>query len=234
MISVCIPTYNGEKYLVEQIQSILTQLGESDEIIVSDDLSTDSSIDILQNLQDSRIRILRNSKNLVTIYNLESALAEAKGEFVFLSDQDDIWAPNKVKKSLEALENADLVLHNAFILKNGNREDKTLFDLRNSKKGFWKNWVKNSYIGCCMAFRASILKDILPFPPKLPMHDQWIGLRAEQLYKIKLLPQCLIDYRIHDSNATQSSEKSKHSFRQQLSWRYHLLKAVFKRSSTRS
>src|SRR5690554_1480606 len=91
MISVCIPTYNGEKYLVEQIQSILTQLGESDEIIVSDDLSTDSSIDILQNLQDSRIRILRNSKNLGPIYNLERALAEAKGDFVFLSDQDDIW-----------------------------------------------------------------------------------------------------------------------------------------------
>ena len=95
MISVCIATYNGAEYLREQVESILSQLEEEDEIVVSDDSSTDTTIEILQSFGDRRIKIFKNpAKGFVR--NFENALRQAQGDFIFLSDQDDVWLPNKV------------------------------------------------------------------------------------------------------------------------------------------
>ena len=97
MISVCIATYNGSKYIKEQIDSILPQLDECDEIIVSDDSSTDNTLSILKSYHDRRIIIFTNQKFNSPIYNFENALKHAKGDIIFLSDQDDIWEFNKVQ-----------------------------------------------------------------------------------------------------------------------------------------
>ena len=110
-ISVCIATYNGEKYIKEQLESIIHQLGEYDEIIISDDGSNDKTIQIIENFKDTRIKIFNHSPNRKTKYkfdlttrNIENALSKAKGDFIFLADQDDIWIKNKVEKLIPFFE----------------------------------------------------------------------------------------------------------------------------------
>lgn len=111
MISVCIATHNGAHYIKEQIESILCQLGTNDEIIISDDGSTDNTIDILLAFNDKRIIIYHYKQpvkskhsHIYVCKNFENALKHAKGDYIFLADQDDWWMPNKVMKCLEDLK----------------------------------------------------------------------------------------------------------------------------------
>ena len=104
MISVCLATYNGQRFIKRQITSILSQIGEEDEVVVSDDGSTDDTLTILRDLNDSRIRIIDGAHRHSPTWNFEKALEGARGEYIFLSDQDDVWMPDKVQKSVEALE----------------------------------------------------------------------------------------------------------------------------------
>lgn len=209
MISVCMATYNGEKYITEQLQSILQQLGESDEVIISDDSSTDNTCSIINAFNDKRIILLQGNKFHSTIYNLENALKNAGGEYIFLADQDDVWQPGKVKKCMEQLTNYDCVCHNARIV-DGQLKDLglTLFDVNKSRNGFLHNLVKNGFTGCCMAFRSSVLSYALPFPGNIPMHDSWIGLLAIKKGKVIFLDDELILYRRHGNNVSNTGSKS--------------------------
>ena len=96
MISVCIASYNGARYIREQIESIVAQLDDNDEIIVCDDHSTDDTVAIVKSLPYQQIRLVENEKNLGYTGNFEHCIALARGEYIFLCDQDDIWKPNKV------------------------------------------------------------------------------------------------------------------------------------------
>ncbi len=228
MISVCMALYNGEKFLRKQAESVLCELSAEDELVVSDDLSTDGSLTLLRSFGDARLRILENSRRLGPVYNAARALQAARGDFIFLCDQDDVWLPGKVKACMQALASADLVLHDACILNGGKRETETLFQKRKVRRGLWQNILRNSYTGCCMAFRRPVLERALPFPPKLPMHDQWIGLLAEKEFRVEFLPEPLIEYRIHGGNFTQMLSGSRHSFRKKLLWRLGLIKNLFR------
>ena len=97
MNSVCIATYNGEKFIEEQIRSILLQLDSHDEIVISDDHSTDKTIQIIKSINDDRIKIIYNKNNKGYTNNFENAISKASGDFIYLSDQDDVWKPTKVK-----------------------------------------------------------------------------------------------------------------------------------------
>ena len=144
MISVCMATYNGGKFIREQLESILSQLPSVDaEIVIADDGSTDNTLSVIASLNDLRIRVLPAEKHLGVIYNFERALQSAKGDIVFLADQDDIWIPGKVKKILEALKTSDLVLHDAFMLCDGIR-GRLLSEIRPYCGGVIRNWWKNS------------------------------------------------------------------------------------------
>ena len=172
MISVCMPTYNGEKFILQQLRSILSQLQQNDEIIISDDSSTDNTINIIKSFNDKRIVIWENNHFYSPVFNVENALKHAKGDYIFLSDQDDIWVDKKVEKMLKYLSDYDLVISNASIIdSNENVITKSYFSWKNSGKGFWKNFYKNTYIGCNMAFNKKILELALPFPKKIAMHD---------------------------------------------------------------
>lgn len=119
MISVCMATYNGEKYIHEQMSSILPQLCDLDEIIVCDDASVDKTVAILESFCDNRIKLFRNSSNLGHVKNFEKAISLANGEYIFLSDQDDIWEPNKIKKTIDVFErrsNISLIYHNLHLI----------------------------------------------------------------------------------------------------------------------
>ena len=106
-------TFNGEKYLQQQIESILIQLGDNDELIISDDGSSDQTLNIIESFSDKRIHIFHNKMNHGFIGNFENALRIATGDYIFLSDQDDVWSSDKLRISLQALEKADLIVHDA-------------------------------------------------------------------------------------------------------------------------
>lgn len=233
MISVCMALYNGEKFLREQIESVLRELSAEDELIISDDFSADGSLALLRSFGDSRLRILENTSRLGPVYNAERAVQAARGDFIFLCDQDDIWLSGKVKACLQALAAADLVLHDAYILNGGERETETLFQKRKVRRGFWQNILRNSYTGCCMAFRRRVAERALPFPPKIPMHDQWIGLLAEKEFHVEFVCKPFIEYRIHGGNFTQTVSGNRHSLRKKILWRIRLIKNILQRIKRR-
>lgn len=206
--SIVMATYNGEKYIKEQIESILIQLSDCDELLISDDGSTDATISIIQEYQknDKRIKLFNGPRNGVK-QNFANAIEKCTGEYIFLSDQDDIWAPNKLEKVLETFKSnrASLVIHDCIVV-NDNMDiiSDSFFKLRNSKSGILKNIIKNSYIGCCMAFKRDLKKYILPIPNKIEMHDQWIGILSENFGEGSVfINHKLIKYRRHENNVSQ-------------------------------
>lgn len=213
MISVCMATYNGEKYLREQVDSILAQLGENDELVVSDDGSTDSTIDILKSYNDSRIKILKNKGNHGVNCNFDNALRYATGDYIFLADQDDIWLPDKIDECINALQKYDCVVHDAIVVDNMlNIMSNSFFEGDNSGRGFWKNIYKNTYLGCCMAFNRNVLTKILPIPvTKAFYHDGWIGCVADLRATLIFIPFKGILFRRHDNNTSCTAGKSKFS-----------------------
>lgn len=229
-ISICIATYNGEKYIKEQLMSILHQIGVNDEVIISDDSSGDDTVAIIKSIQDDRIYLYENQKFKSPTFNFENALKYATGDYIYLSDQDDIWYDGKVDKIQKLFLKYDLVLSDACIINFNNKIiNKSFFKLNNSKKGFLQNLYKNSYIGCAMAFNRVILEKSMPFPKDIPMHDWWIGLNAELYGKVYFLNEQLIGYRRHDSNASPTGEKSKYSTMRKISFRIRLIKNLILR-----
>jgi len=223
-VSVCIATYNGERFIREQLESILIQLGIEDEIIVSDDGSTDRTLDILKSYDDKRVKIIRNNGYKGVAHNFENALSHANGEYIFLCDQDDIWADNKVEVILENLKIADCVLHNAELIDSfGKSLNNNLFSIYRTRKGYVNNLIRNTFVGCCMALKKDLLKYILPIPKNITMHDMWIALIAEKKGKTCLNHDKLMYYRRHDNNVSTTSQKSSFSRYFQIKYRLQML-----------
>nr|WP_320022441.1 glycosyltransferase family 2 protein [uncultured Draconibacterium sp.] len=235
IISVCIPTYNGEQYIKEQIDSILNQTRVVDEIIISDDSSTDQTVEIIRSYNNPKIKLFEKQQFSSPIFNLEFALKQAKGDYIFLADQDDVWMPGKVEILVNELTASKLVISDGIII---NQEDKkiasSIFEIYNSRKGFCKNLVKNSYMGCCMAFHKDLLATILPFPKAIAMHDLWIGLNAELYTKPIFCPAKLVKYRRHDFNQTPLDAKTNsNSLFYKISFRIMMLLLLITRFSNR-
>ena len=218
-ISVCIATFNGGRFIREQVMSVLPQLGEEDEIVVSDDGSTDDTITILESFHDHRIIICQNEGRHGFIWNFENALMKTTGDMIFLCDQDDIWKLKKVEIVMEALQNYDIVLHDAEIVdKDGNKTGIRYSEGLHHRKGFWSNLWKTRWLGCCMAFRRNVLEYALPFPRHIVGHDGWISAVGLAKFDYYYIPEVLMWYRRHGENASTASEESHHS------WYYMLIK----------
>lgn len=232
MISVCMATYNGEKYIKEQLISILKQLGDEDEIIISDDHSTDTTLEIIEQLSDSRILVFFNTEKGYTS-NFENALRQVSGDIIFISDQDDIWNPTKVEICLEALQSVDLVVSDCQLINSQNEIiSLSYFELRKVKKSSWGNLVKFGYLGCCLAFRSELLEKALPFPSNRQMctHDNWLFLVGAFLYRYKVLDERLINYRRHDANVSTGGLLSLTSKWFKIKYRIYLCVFILKRS----
>lgn len=228
-ISVCMATYNGEKYILQQLLSILSQLSSDDEVIISDDKSTDGTLEIIANLADRRIRVSKNTGRPGPLGNFEQAIKQATRSLILLADQDDVWLPNKVKDIQLLLQTNDLVLSDCQVVdENGRVIYESFFKHRGSQPGFWRNLYKNSYIGCCMAFRREVTDYALPFPPQVHMHDWWIGLLVEAKGRVYFYPEPLIRYVRHGANASPTGEGG-YDFIKQLQNRFLLLLYVVKR-----
>ncbi|MBD5329863.1 MAG: glycosyltransferase family 2 protein [Bacteroides sp.] len=231
MVSVCMATYNGERYLRQQVDSILRQLGDNDELIVSDDGSDDATLDILRSYSDPRLKLYSNEMGRGVNGNFETAVSHASGDYLFLSDQDDVWLEGKVRECVSALKDADCVVHDCIVTDGeGNVTSDSFFRLRGSGPGFWKNLYRNSYLGCCMAFRREVLQYALPYPKPLPVFQEgWIASLAEIKGRVRFIPFKGIFFRRHDGNASFTANKSRFTLRKQISYRVSLLWLVAKR-----
>lgn len=207
-ISVAMVSYQGAKYIKEQLDSILKQLGPEDEVVVSDDGSTDGTREILKSYQeqDDRVHMIDGPKTGVKA-NVENALRACQGEYIFLADQDDIWMPEKVERVMEEFmsKHANLVVHDAIVMDGECSEVilESFYSLKSSGAGMLKNIWRNTYIGCCMAFKRNLLEEVLPIPSYIEMHDQWIGVINDNLgLGTSFIPEKLLKYRRHGNNAS--------------------------------
>jgi hypothetical protein len=155
-------------------------------------------------------------------------LGHCKNEIIFLADQDDIWHPQKMKIMVNELALCDLLVCDCRMIdENGNVLSESFFEQNRSKNGLLKNLMKNSFVGCCMAFHQKILEKILPFPLTISMHDQWIGLIAQRYFKVKFIPQSLVDHRRHHNNYSSTGARSKNSWNKKVISRLQLAKAIW-------
>ena len=166
MISVCMATYNGERYIERQLDSILVQLGDDDEVIVSDDGSTDRTPELLARYgADRRIRIIHGGFHS-PIYNFEHAIRQAKGDYIFMADQDDVWLPGRVSEALGMhRQGIDLVICKAENIDGEGKVFRTaVFDDPNPVRHslLW-NLYKNPYLGCCMSFDRKLTDAIVQY-----------------------------------------------------------------------
>lgn len=226
--SVCMATYNGSKYIQKQILSILQQLKDDDELIIVDDHSTDNTIDIIRSFNDPRIVLIQNTVNQGVVKTFEKSLKYSSGDLIFLSDQDDIWLPYKIleleKRFLNDPE-LTLIVHDAQIIdKNDNVIFLSFYKKIPFKKEILPNIIKNTYIGCSMAFRSKMIPLFLPFPDDIPMHDGWIGMINELYGKTLYIDETLIQRRLHDANYTSVIYPSRSSLIQKIKWRIALIK----------
>lgn len=229
-ISIALATYNGEKYLSEQLNSFLRQTLPPDELVVCDDCSEDNTLGILNEFSKSApfpVKIFVNQQNLGYSQNFEKALSLCTGDIVFLSDQDDAWFPMKLETVIaEFAQNTktkvivnDMIIADELLSPSTSTQLGNILAARGNSDDF--------YSGCCVAIRKDFLGIVLPFPEGQFAHDNWINHLAQALNVRVLLPVALQLYRRHGDNASKwilSSPRGVSQFR--------MLRATGLKSST--
>ena len=205
-VSVVMATYNGEKYIEEQLNSILPQLGPTDELLISDDGSTDSTVEIAKRAcaeKAYQTRFLAGPRKGVC-ENFAHAFKAARGDIVLICDQDDVWLSGKtarIKECFAKNEEIDVVLHDALMwVSDSIQEPPRLFECRRVKNGYLRNLVMSGYYGCCMGVRRSFLINHIDGVATSEYYDQYISLIAEKEKRAFLLPEVLIKHRLHGNN----------------------------------
>lgn len=208
-VSVVIATYNGDKYIQDQIYSILNQTIMPNELVISDDGSNDETISLLTNLLEPykkriKIKILRNNQRLGYTYNFENGIKRTEGEIVFLSDQDDYWFKNKIEKIIEIFkryQEIECVLNNAILTDS----DLNSFDLSTLEQidSFGIN-RENYVLGSCSSFRGSFLKKLLPMPSGIYGHEEWFVRISDIMEKKFIIDTPLQYYRRHNTNVSNA------------------------------
>ena len=220
-IDILMATYNGEKYIREQLNSILGQTYSNFNLIISDDSSTDDTINILSEYEnkDKRIKVFKQEKNLGVISNFEFLLNQVKNEFFMFSDQDDIWEKDKIEKSINKLkdEDSDLVYTDLKVVdENLNEISTSYWKLKGFEKKVYKHnnfeslYLNNYITGCTILCKSSWIRDILPLPKlsKYVIHDYWLALIVSMKGKISYITDTTINYRQHKENSIGSKRKS--------------------------
>jgi glycosyltransferase involved in cell wall biosynthesis len=209
-ISVVIPVYNGELFLIEQINSIISDLTENDEIIIIDDYSTDNSIKIIESINSKIIKIYKNDFNVGVIKSIEIGLNYSKNKYIFLSDQDDIWVSGKKDYFLKKFsqdKNILLVVSEAGLIDSNGYLVSPSKSFNNFSNSLFRNLVKNTFQGCCLAMDRRLFQYILPFPRYIPMHDSWIGASALIYGVVSHIDNVFTLYRRHTTNLSPSTRQ---------------------------
>jgi glycosyltransferase involved in cell wall biosynthesis len=213
LISIAVATYNGEQYLKEQIDSLLAQTYTNIEIIICDDNSTDQTASVLQEYTNHpQIKVELNTQNLGYIKNFEKAISLCQGEYIALSDQDDIWMPNKLEVLLNNI-GEDILIYSDALMVDSNLNSLNRWIIKPNNNFFSGSYpsmfVYGNFIsGNTMMFRNSLLPYILPIPSDHKFHDWWIAFIASSVGTIGYVKDDLIYYRIHERQVTSDSKKS--------------------------
>lgn len=206
LVSIALCTYNGERFLQQQLDSLVNQSYDNLEIIAVDDKSTDNTLAILKMYETKYkfLKIHQNETNIGFRLNFETALLKCSGEFLALCDQDDIWDLDKIKVQVENINENTLVYHDsALIDSNGLKLNKNISDVINMYSGNKHHYFlfENCISGHTCLFSRSLLKDLLPLPETV-YHDRWLGFIATLRGNVLYLDQTLVDYRQHSSSTT--------------------------------
>ncbi|WP_194712479.1 glycosyltransferase family 2 protein [Noviherbaspirillum soli] len=213
-IALC--TYNGQKFLEEQLASIIAQRQLPDSIVICDDCSSDQTWEILQAFETASpvpVKIVRHADRQGVVRNFETAVGLLQTDIVFLCDQDDLWLPEKISTIAALFESdheATLVFTDAVLVdEQGQELGESLFsELQISRSEEWALSQgrafevlcrRNVITGATTAFRRSLLDAALPFPASY-LHDEWLGLLAAATGKVVKLPEPTIKYRQHGNN----------------------------------
>jgi Glycosyl transferase family 2 len=234
-VSVAMAVYNGMAFLPEQMQSVLAELRPDDQLVVIDDHSSDGSWAWLQALDDPRVTVTRNDRNLGVRLSFEKALSACRHGVIFLCDQDDLWLPGKraaFTQAFEADADCTVVVSDARVIDpQGKIVAESFMALRGGFKGSVPaTLVKNRYLGCCMAVRSDVIALGLPIPDLAPMHDMWFGAVAASVGHVHFIDQPYLHYRRHGGNVTPSRHAG---LGQMLRWRWALWRALRSRLGKR-
>lgn len=215
-IDILMATYNGENFLSEQLDSIIIQCNSNIRIIIRDDGSSDGTISILEkykNLCPDIITILPFDANKGASQNFSILLNHSNADYLFFSDQDDIWEKDKITKTMAAFSNNKDIPQMCFsdLCKINDRGDILSTSLYLDEKinplytETHRLLMQNVPYGCTMAINRTLAEIIRPIPPEALLHDHWIALIASLLGEIHYIPSTTILHRIHDTNASRAA-----------------------------
>jgi len=204
LVSIVMATYNGIHYIPKQLDSLLAQTYPKIEIIITDDASTDGTRDLLQAYAENHknIHLLLNEINIGYVKNFEKGMLAAHGELIAPSDQDDIWAPEKIEKLVAAMGNEEIIYCNSILIDNNDNlvgkrlsEIKRLVDFKDCLNYI----IGGSAPGHAMLIRKKVLQDAIPLPTMIP-HDHWLGFVATFTTGVVFRDEVYVRYRQHTAN----------------------------------
>lgn len=219
LISVVMATYNGEKFLKEQLESLLNQTYKNLEIIICDDCSNDKTIEIIEIYQkkDTRIKLYQNKENLGVLKNFEKAIFLSQGDYIAISDQDDIWKLDKIEILINSIGDSLLIYHDDYLMdKNGKIISHSFFNSNeikidihhNIKSILLDNWI----LGHACMFSAELKKYILPIDIRVEHYDMWIAIVAIQFGTIRFMDKSLVYWRQHGDNSSGNKLENRNLF----------------------
>lgn len=211
--SICMATYNGKRFIKEQVVSILLQMKNHDELVIVDDASNDETVTYLEEFGDPRIRIFRNKSNIGHVQSFAKALSIAQGKNILMADQDDIWIEGRLNIIREALSSgAALVSTNSKFIDSENiitpplHPDLLEVDSSRYLKNIFLIFIGKAYYdGCAMGLRKELLKIVLPIPSYVESHDLWIAMAANTSRSNRHLASYTLYRRLHEKNASTAS-----------------------------
>ena len=222
-VSVALCTFNGERYLDDLLDSLCKQRLLPQELVVSDDCSSDSTLSILQDFQPRApfiVRILANKQRQGVIHNFETALSACSGEYIALCDQDDVWKPDKLEKLVTLVRQMEMEAgHGPYFAHTGvdlvdshlNKMGVSFLEHQGLKpvdKHQYRTLVVQNYIpGCSTLFTRDLLELALPIPEAAVMHDWWLALIASIAGEIRYDPSGTVLYRQHEENLLGSESR---------------------------
>lgn len=213
LISVAMCTYNGEKYIKEQLDSILQQTYKNIEVIITDDCSTDNTIDIIQKYQknDDRVKLYINKTNLGFLKNFEYAISLCAGDYIALADQDDIWKKEKLELFSKNIKDNSLIYSDAILIDKDSNEIGSEFIRPNNNlcKGACNKvfFLNNVVSGNALMFKKELIEYILPIPKDITFHDSWIAFVASTYGTIDYTDEAMTYYRRYSEQVTNIKKK---------------------------
>lgn len=229
LVSIVMATYNGEKYLREQLDSIIEQTYKNIELIVVDDCSQDSTLDILVAYQASHnfIKIYRNESNMGVSQTFSFGITKAIGDYVAFCDQDDVWLPNKIEILISEVGD-NLLICSPFIAVDSKlctlNKDVPISKL--PRVCFADYLIGNNVTGCCAMISRELIELAMPIPKEFYMHDYYFALYASYHNRLKRISIPLVYYRQHGNNVLGSTRQTYDQFIQRSKLHYVSLESL--------